>query len=273
MPFLKKYFRSFALRFLLLDEYKRLNCRNKRLLKQIFRYPGRAEYPISLLHFFKTTDEVLLIDVGANVGNFANAFKQTFPNTHIIAFEPATDNFNELSKKFSKDPTVNLHRCAISNEEKMLPLYLQGECSEQNTLEFHPKGAYGDYDTQHEKHEFVSCKTLDSFNIQKGNRKLCLKVDVEGHDIEVFEGAKTLLNEADVVIVEANFINMHLDSQGKRKPPSFSKLVTLCEAVGLYPIIFHIFGDEISNYAFRRDVIFVKEALLDNVLFFKKFSY
>ncbi|MCX7121778.1 MAG: hypothetical protein NTZ67_08450 [Gammaproteobacteria bacterium] len=101
--FLKRYTRSFALRFLLHDEYKKLKLTNKALLKQIWSFPGRAEYPISLLHFFKPTDEILLVDVGANVGDFSQSFRNTFPNTHVIAFEPASDNFNVISKKLVCD--------------------------------------------------------------------------------------------------------------------------------------------------------------------------
>ncbi|MCX7121779.1 MAG: FkbM family methyltransferase [Gammaproteobacteria bacterium] len=148
-----------------------------------------------------------------------------------------------------------------------MKLYIQGPLAEGNTLEFHHKGSYGVFDRKHEKFETVQCKTLDSFDIKKSSKKLCIKIDVEGHDIEVFEGASELLKHADVVIAEVNFINMNLDESGKRKKPSFSTLCTLCEKENLYPIILHTFGDQISNYAFRRDVIFVKEGLLDNVIF------
>lgn len=267
LSFLKNYTRSFSLRFILFDEYRRLKCKNKKLAKQIWRYPGRAESIISFLHFFHPSDEVVLVDVGANVGNFALSFKEIFSNTEIIAFEPASDTFAILSKKFSDQPAVSLHHCAISNVAKMVPLYLQGTHSEQNSLEVHKKGDYGCYANTHEKKEYVQCATLDSFHIQKKHKKLCLKIDVEGHDIEVLEGATELLKQTDVMMIEANFINMNLGADGQRKAPSFSKICALCEQANLYPIAFHTFGDRISNYAFRRDVIFVKEKLLDNVLF------
>lgn len=267
LSLLKNYTKTFALRFLLQDEYNRLKCKNKAIKKQIWLAPGRAEYPISLLHFLKPSDEILLVDVGAHIGDFAQNFRDVFPNTTVIAFEPAKDSFEALRQKYSHDTTVTLYPYAISNSERRAPIYLQGTLSQGNSLEFHPAGAYGSYDNKHDQHDDVQCYTLDSFAIENDNKKLCLKIDVEGHDIEVFEGATELLKKTDVLIVETNFINMNLDESGHRKPPSFSKICTLCEAADLYPIIFHTFGDHISNYAFRRDVIFVKKHLLDNVLF------
>lgn len=122
----------------------------------------------------------VFVDVGANTGLLTQKILNTTQVKlgEIILFEPVQYLADECYKKFGK--TVTLERVGLSNvnEEKLLyasklnlaynKIYVDG-------MEIHP----------HTK-ENIKCVRFSDW---VGNRKIdFVKIDVEGHDIEVIEG-------------------------------------------------------------------------------------
>ena len=67
---------------------------------------------------------------------------------------------------------------------------------------------------------------------------------------------------ADAVLLECTFADEY-----EGKEPSFSPCCSLLRECGLYPIVFQDYGRALSNYAFERDVLFVKRELLGKIYF------
>jgi len=72
------------------------------------------------------------------------------------------------------------------------------------------------------------------------------------------------LSGADAVLLECSFADEY-----KGIEPSFAPACALLRKCGLYPIVFQDFGRLTSNYAFERDVLFVRRNLLARVWFRK----
>jgi len=81
--------------------------------------------------------------------------------------------------------------------------------------------------------EQVDCRRLDCFDFNISDKNVCLKVDVQGHESEVFEGAGDFLDNVDLCIVEVSFSNEYL-----KIAPSFPKIAEICRRSDLHPIIF-----------------------------------
>ena len=106
-------------------------------------------------------------------------------NVEYIAFEPDANTFDCLSLN---NQSGNLHNVALSNINKEEDFYLDNEGGNSSLIDF---GA--------QKSIKVQSKKLDSFNFK--NIKL-LKIDAEGYEPEVLEGAVNTLKEIEYVSVD-----------------------------------------------------------------------
>ena len=230
--------------------------------REIWRRPGESEDWVNLTRFISPSERVFLIDVGANVGDFTARASEEYPNLQAVCFEPVTSNFEALQRKFDGNDAVTIHNSALSNENVQAKMYV-GRSNALCSLEkYSSEGdhAYGISDRSYALTETVHCRTLDSFALDPGGRRVLMKVDVQGHEEKTLAGATATLSLVDVAIIECSFANEYEDI-----PPSFASVVHRLAAAGLYPVIFQEYGRTWSTYAFERDVIFVREPLLKNI--------
>lgn len=138
------------------------------------------------------------IDIGANRGLYSYALAEICES--VEAFEPqpwCCEVIEEYSRKFNKN--INLHNCGLSNSDSILQLnipILKGRI--QTTLATGvasvniPQGEY--------KPININVFPLDKFNFQD---VVFIKIDVEGHESKVLEGAReTISREKPVILVE-----------------------------------------------------------------------
>ncbi len=120
----------------------------------------------------------IFLDIGANRGEWVKAMKNSF--TEIHAFEPDSRPFHELDKL--TDSRIHTYNIGLWNVSKILKLK-RYDNSEQSTFsEEHPLG----HGTSSFEEIEIDCKTLDSFSIKDVS---LIKIDVEGAEVEVVEGA------------------------------------------------------------------------------------
>jgi hypothetical protein len=107
----------------------------------------------------------------------------------------------------------------------------------------------------------VSTIKLDDLQIPNDDRLLVLKIDVQGHDVEVLRTGPALLEAVQVAIIEVPFVKEYED-----RLPSFAECLSLCQQADLYPVMFHEAGRGPSPYPIEQNVVFVKSAMLSNIL-------
>ena len=265
--FIWRYAHALETRFFLFDELNRLRKEGKNfprpLWYETWRLPSETEDWINIMRFIDPIEKLLLIDVGANDGKWAERFLKFFPNTKVIAFEPTSLPFERLKKRFENNKDIEIHRFAISNVNVRAPIFI-GTSDTLSSFEKYEDEVNIFYQNKYTHTEEVECKTLDSFRIKKDERLICLKVDTQGHEVEVFLGATELLPQVDLCIVEVSFVKEYKD-----KEPSFVEVAGRLRRADLYPVVFQDYGRVISNYAFERDVIFAKLSLLNKIFFNK----
>lgn len=136
-------------------------------------------------------------DVGAHYGWMSiTAAHQVGAHGRVVAFEPSPVLLDVLSfhKRVNRLPQVQIVHTAISDrEDGTVPFFLINRgLSSRNSLTIGPDDT--PYITPDEKIRIdVPCATLDRFVSESGIVPDVVKIDVEGAELLVLEGAKQML--------------------------------------------------------------------------------
>jgi len=146
------------------------------------------------------------IDVGVYRGVYSYKLAQNFNLVH--SFEPNPLLYPYLNKNLKKIiSNIDLYNLALSdvNGETILKLPLRSKSFFKNNIEelyqlgaasIHPNNKFDNF-----KEVKVKMKKLDDIKIDK--KIGFIKIDVEGHELEVIEGAKnTIINDMPILLIE-----------------------------------------------------------------------
>ena len=153
---------------------------------------GNFQNHVSNMKYFALSDSTVAIDIGANVGSMALRFAKLAPKGHVFAFEPTDYAFNKLLKNLALNPEL---------AERITPIQLF--ITDQTQSNPHIK-AYSSWKVDgsalksHRLHggtikaaDSIAAVNIDDFcqenQIQKVN---LIKIDTDGHELPVMEGAK-----------------------------------------------------------------------------------
>jgi FkbM family methyltransferase len=138
---------------------------------------------MSQLQADKPPPNSICVDVGADKGWFSRLIVAANPQNPVVyAFEPNPQSYKELVAGLAADGKKSVYAfpIAISSQETTLDFVFDGPCS-------HSRGASGD-----QRAERVFAKPLDSV-IEAGRQIYFMKIDTEGHDLDVLESARGLI--------------------------------------------------------------------------------
>jgi len=146
----------------------------------------------------------LILDVGFNEGSFAREALAQRPQARVIGFEPARSMQKEFAARFAREPRVELVPIALSDRRSEMDFYDSADGS--STL------ASG---RQHTAEGYrVTSTTLDDFTDERGISRIdLLKIDVEGYDLHVLEGAERLLRRQSIDIFSFEYNEPWIDSR------------------------------------------------------------
>jgi len=146
--------------------------------------------------------DMTFIDVGSHIGYYSFlASKLVGKRGTVISFEPNEYNFNELARYIKDNKAINIRafQLALSNQESDANFFINPYNDGGHSLT-----EFVDYDLPYSSIK-VRTITLDAF-LQRNYPFLkidFIKIDVEGHEIEVLKGMlKTLQKDKASIIVE-----------------------------------------------------------------------
>src|SRR5262249_31713012 len=140
----------------------------------------------------------IIFDVGANVGQTARTYRRLFPSSQIWSFEPFPSSYESLCRSL---PDQRFHPVpiALSDQVGSTTLHVGAESITNSLLvRGSDTGKMIEVETDTVDH-FCSTHEIDQIDI--------LKVDVEGAESRVFQGAQQIFSRGAVrsVFVEVYF--------------------------------------------------------------------
>lgn len=200
-----------------------------------------------------------VLDVGAHRGGFGRKLRDLGYRGAIISFEPNAEVFQELSAGAARDGSWTAHPAAVGDRSGTLTFNIAKDSQFSSAR---PRsGASEQFGDMMElvRVEEVPIWTLDEFAartaLTAGGRRLLLKVDTQGFDHAVFQGARQLLAHVDAVMFEMPLIAIY------DGVPHYTETLLMLEQLGfgVYSVS-PIARDAASECIMEADVILRRRA-------------
>lgn len=141
-----------------------------------------------------------VLDIGANEGQSVAMFRKAWPEAVIHCLEPVQATFDGLRAR-AEGPKVKCHRIAIGAADGELTMYKAA--GGQRTDISSPSAGHPALEGQELVQEQVPVHTLQRFFQDHGlNTADFVKVDTEGHDMAVIDGAEALFREGRIGVLQ-----------------------------------------------------------------------
>jgi FkbM family methyltransferase len=168
-----------------------------------------------------------VIDVGANVGQFAVASAKLFSGVTVHSFEPNPACVDTLRGNVKSLSNIAVYPLALGEKPGEVDFNVNSHSHSSSVLSL----------SEHHKEAFPEAREVGSVKVKMttldevlGSSALpapvLLKLDVQGYEAQVLKGAPQLLRRVDFVIIEVSFKPMY------RGETLFIDLVQLVETFG-----------------------------------------
>ena len=155
----------------------------------------------------------VVFDVGAHTGEWARLALSVNPGLNIHCFEPSRENFVNLTRNVSS-PNVTCNPFGLSSENGERPLFIFRSAPGLHSL-YQRRGLENGWGlATPAETEMVKLDTLENYCAERQIEKIdFLKVDVEGHELEVFKGGRSLFEEDRVRMIQFEYGGCNIDSK------------------------------------------------------------
>ncbi len=155
----------------------------------------------------------VFFDVGANVGDYSDCLLKQFPHASIYAIEPHPRNFERLSARLAPHPNAQPLNFAVGSSNGTINLYDRADFDGSSHASIFP-GVISEIHKQRANVTEVPIRTLDEIAQEKSIEFIdLLKIDTEGNELAVLEGAKSLLEAAKIRFIHFEFNEMNVISR------------------------------------------------------------
>jgi len=168
----------------------------------------------TLAGLLKTNAKPVFFDVGANIGDFSLELRKQFPHAEIHSFEPVKTTYN-LLEQATAGHQIQLHNIGFSNSMGKGELF-NTVSKDNNTIASAYKDVFQEIFKMDEELGIIEFEmdTIDNFCVSNGIKNIdFLKLDVEGHEFSVLQGAANMLLNKQVKIIQFEFNSHNVHSR------------------------------------------------------------
>lgn len=167
---------------------------------------------IQIVKILQSNNINVVFDIGANTGQFARNIRRFGYKGKIISFEPLPEAHKKLIYNSKKDPNWLIHqRCAIGDKCAEIEINVAANSESSSILpmlDAHESAAPHARYIRKEKTQII---TFDSIRPLYAdiNDKFFLKIDTQGYESKVLDGAEETLKYCTGLIIEMSLIELY----------------------------------------------------------------
>jgi FkbM family methyltransferase len=154
----------------------------------------------------------LVLDVGANTGQFALALRRIGYKGRIVSFEPLSAAHATLAAAARAEPMWAVHpRCAVGDRDGETEINVAGNSVSSSVLPMthtHATAAPGSAYVGRESVPMVRLDSIAGSYLSGANRPF-LKIDTQGFEWQVLEGARETLPRIKGILCEMSLVPLY----------------------------------------------------------------
>jgi len=163
--------------------------------------------------YAKTGRSLCVFDVGSNKGQFLSLIVSGLQGTqfYVHAFEPSQHTYEILYSNFKDRPNLFLNNFGLGRERGQFELFYDEIGSGLASLS---KRRLDHFGIAFKFSEKVTIQALDDYCKKQGVETIdLLKLDVEGHELDVLTGGSQMFRERRIRMVSFEFGGCNIDSR------------------------------------------------------------
>lgn len=170
----------------------------------------------------------VVLDVGANAGQFARGIRAMGYRGRIVSFEPLSAAFRKLSANRNTIGNWRAVQMALGDEDCTRSIHVAGNSQSSSFLDMLPRHVTAAPKSAYVGSEEVAVRRLDGVVDEHcGAHERCfLKIDVQGFEEAVLRGAARTLERCDGLYLELSFVPLYDGA------PTFTQVIERLAARG-----------------------------------------
>lgn len=222
----------------------------------VHRYLPNSSPPAQLVASLRKFDIDLVLDVGANKGQFASEIRQFGYTGRIVSFEPLSQAHGQLLQASAGDSMWEAYpRCALGDHNGGVEINIAGNSGSSSILPMLESHRSAAPESGYKGKEVVSVTTLDAIAGQylKDACAPFLKIDTQGFEWQVLDGARDTLPQIKGILVELSLVPLY---EGQHL---WREVIDRLETEGFTLWAFKpVFSDKVAGRTLQVDGIFYR---------------
>jgi FkbM family methyltransferase len=226
------------------------------VIQDLLRRKGYELTRYPLPSFFSRHEFDVVLDVGANIGQYASEIRRSGYSRSIVSFEPLNGAFAALSRSASNDPHWVVQNYALGKDDSEQPINVSGNLASSSLRSMLPLHVAAAPEAAVIGTESIKVKRLDGvFNhfCNSGDRVL-LKIDTQGFERDVLEGATNSILDISALQIELSLVALY------HGEALIEEIVGFVRDLGFVPFWFtHGLKDPATQQLLQIDGLFIRE--------------
>lgn len=153
----------------------------------------------------------IVLDVGANTGQFGRQLRSLGYTGQIISFEPLSTAYATLHELSQNDSSWRTHNFALGDSNGSAMINIAGNSQSSSLLDMLPTHVAHAPESAYTGQEKIEIKTLDSIfsGLCPEDKNIYLKIDTQGYEQNVIKGAQESMRFIDTVQLEMSLAPLY----------------------------------------------------------------